>query len=403
MRLKKLISIASIITISLSTACAKKTTATIPYPTVNNNSQALGDTQNFLPYQQPAQRNQSYYENNAQLSDDTSAFDQNNSPVNNSASQDLANAQNLNNNSSITDIGNIPDLQPYNPNTSNSSSNSTKVSYTLSNNFPVDQDKYVPSSIPLVGAYAPDRNQWQAVGIAVSGSKLVISAYDKSGLFKKGTIITMDSSSGKNWKNIGSAWLGTRHPMDATVKGVAIDNSNNIYAADSTSILYNLKSPKYSVVKVNSGFGSNDIAILNDSIIISTSSGLKKTDSSLSNPSDFAPSITSSTGIGTDNNGNLYVVSGSEVKKVSSSGTVSSVIKGLSGAIDVTANGNNIFVLTADGINIYDKNGKSLGTFGQGELLSPQSIASDAKNVYVADSGSSQKDSQILVYSNMAL
>lgn len=401
MKLKKLISIASIITISLSTACAKRTTTTVPYPTVNNNSQTVGDTQNFLPYQQPAQSNQSYYGNNAQLSDDTSAFDQDNTAVDNSASQDLANAQNLDNTTGMDDIGNIPDLQPYNPNTS--TSNAPTVSYTLSNNFPIDQDKYVPSSIPLIGAYAPDRNQWQAVGVAVSGSKLVISAYDKSGLFKKGTIITMDSSSGQNWKNLGSAWLGTRHPMDATVKGVAMDNSNNIYAADSTSILYNLKSPNYSVVKVNSGFGSNDIATLNDSIIISTSSGLKKADSSLSSPSAFAPSITSSTAIGTDNNGNLYVISGSEVKKVSSSGTASSVIKGLSGAIDVTASGNNIFVLTADGINIYDKNGKALGAFGQGELLSPQAIASDAKNVYVADSGSSQKDSQILVYSNMSL
>jgi hypothetical protein len=402
MKLRNLMSIVSIITISLSTACAKKTTPTIPYPTVNNNSQTLGDTQNFLPYQQSTQTNQSYYGNNTQLSDDTSEFNNNatNTNITNTMNNTLNNIQNDNALNKIDDIGNIPDLKPYNPNTSTSSI----INYTLTNNFLVDQDKYIPSSIPLIGSYVPDRNQWQAVGIDISGSNLIISAYDKSGLFKKGTIITMDSSTGKNWKNLGSAWLGTRHPMDATVKGVTVDSSGNIYAADSTSILYSLKSPKYSVLKINSSFSSNDIVSLNDnSIIISTPTGLKKSDSSLSNFVDFASSIKSSSGIGKDNNGNLYVISNNEVKKVTSTGNVISIIKGISDAIDVTANANNIFVLTSSGINAYDKNGKFLGSFAQGELLSPQSITCDSKNVYVADSGSSQKDSQVFVYSSMSL
>ncbi|GIW21657.1 MAG: hypothetical protein KatS3mg068_0664 [Candidatus Sericytochromatia bacterium] len=401
MKSKKLIIVSSLIMISLSTACAKRPTTVAPYPVVNNNQQTLGDTQNFLPYQQSTNPNQAYYGNNTQLSDDTSEFNQEQASSG-IPQQNLANSQNVDVNTNLSldnqDIGNIPDLQPYNPNTSTSNS----VSYTLSNNFPVDQDKYIPSSIPLIGAYVPDKNQWQAVGVAISNSTLYITAYDKSGLFKKGTVITMDSASGKNWKNLGSAWLGTRHPMDATVKGLAVDTSNNIFAADSTRLLYALKAPKYSVNKINSGFSSNDVAIFNGNVIVSTSTGLKKFDSSLSGGSEFATNITSSSGIGADNN-NLYVVSGSEIKKVTSSGSVSTFVKSVSGAIDVASNGNNVFVLTSEGINMYDKNGKLLGTFAQDELVSPQSIACNSNNVFVADSGSSQKDSQILVYSNMAL
>lgn len=399
MKLKKLISIASVVCISFSTACTKKSVTATPFPSVNNTTSTLEDTQNYLPYQDPNQSNDSYYGNNSQLTDDTSGFSQGNTSANSNINIPQ---QNMDMNDS--DIGNIPDLQPYNPNVSN---NNPGANYTLVNNFAVDQDKYISASVPVIGAYAnaflPDRNQWQAVGVAVSGSDLFISALDKSGLMKKGTIIKMNASSGQNWKNLGSAWLGTRHPMDATVKGVAVDTSGNIYAGDSTTLLYGLKAPGYSVTKINSGFPSNDIAFFNGNVIISTSSGLKKTDSTLSSPSDFVPGITSSSAIGTDNSGNLYVVSGNEIKKVTSSGAVSTVVKGVSGAIDVTGIGTDIFVLTSEGINMYNKSGKLLGNFGYGDFVGAQSIASDSKNIYVVDSGSSSKDSMVLVYSNMAL
>ena len=101
-------------------------------------------------------------------------------------------------------------------------------------------------------------SQWQAKGIAVSGGSIYISAADNSGLFKKGTVIKMNSSDGKSWKSLGSTLGGLRHPMDATVEGLAV-NGSTVVAVDSAGKVYTLDASNGGV-KVIKAAGGKDVA-----------------------------------------------------------------------------------------------------------------------------------------------
>lgn len=386
------------------TACTKKQTVVTPYPQTSPSSGTVDNSQNFDPYQQGVGANPAYYGNGATLSDDTSSFDNPSTPVNSGNTQTSTNT----NTGSVPTSGDdfsipsdLPNLQPYVPPTNGEAGDV----YALAGNLLVDQDSYIPPSIPYIGQFAPSKNQWQGVGVASNGSDIIISAFDVSGFFKKGTVITMNANTGKDWKNIGSQWLGTKHPMDATVKGIAVDGGGKMYAIDNSKYIYSLTKTS-AVLKVDAGIsGGLDLTTVSDGLIVSTSTGLKKYPfSALNTGSEFSAGVTPTGGVCTDKSGNVYVVAGSSIKKINSTGTASDFVTDISNGVDVAVNDKGrVFVLTKDSIIMYDDKGKKLNAFGQGDFAVPSAIAAYGTDLYVADTGTSYKDSQVIKYSIMSL
>lgn len=278
--------------------------------------------------------------------------------------------------------------EPYSPPASSSGSSAT--SYAAEGSFMVDQDTF---------------NQWQAANISTDGINIYVLAVDNK-MPAKGTVITMDSSGG-TWTDIGKSLLATfsfgalGYKMDETVKGLAVDGSGNVAVADAEAQMYNLAAPKYSITKVEAAIsGATDMAAAADgSFYVATSSGIQKVGSDLSSPTSFG-SVSPTGGIATDSQGNLYAVAGSSIKKITSSGSATDAVKDISGALDVAVDGQgNIFVLGSSSVTWYNASGVKQGEFGGGELQAPVAICADSSGgVFVADAGTSHKDSAIFKY-----
>lgn len=252
-----------------------------------------------------------------------------------------------------------------------------------------------------VGSFLVDQallNQWQAKGLAVSGGSVYVTAADSSGLSKKGTVIKMNSSDGKGWKDLGSKYLGLSHPIDATVEGIAV-NGGTIMAVDSAGKVYTVDASNGTVKTLKSG-GGKDVAAAAGSIYIANGT-VEKTDSSASSrmPVQGIPSVTG--GVGADNLGNVYAVSGTTIKKADISGQATDIITSdLTGPIDVAVDSRagDIYVLDAAMIKRFNSNGQLLATFSS-SATKPVAIAVDESGaVYVADFGTSHKDSKIIKF-----
>jgi len=262
-----------------------------------------------------------------------------------------------------------------------------------------------PTPVPAVanskvGDFKVDQdllNSWQAKGVAVSSGTIYVSAADTSGLLKKGTVIKMSSSDGKTWKEIGSKWLGLRHPIDSTIQGITV-SGGNVFTLDSDSQAYIIDSSKTGVTVVADTKGT-DIAAGSGGVFIANGSTVQKSDTSLSAKSAI-PSLSVTGGIGADNFGSVYAVNGTSVQKADSSNQVSDVITGLASPIDVAVDNRNgdIYVLETSTIERYSSDGQLLISFANG-ATKPIAIAVDEQgSVYVADSGSTYKDSKIIKF-----
>jgi sugar lactone lactonase YvrE len=263
-------------------------------------------------------------------------------------------------------------------------------SYTAEGSFKVDQDTF---------------NQWQAVNVISDGSNLYVAAVDIK-TPTKGTVIQMDTSGGA-WKDLGKSFLSTitlgatGYKMTKTIQGLAMDDSGNLIISDSKDQLFRMDTPKYSVTTVKAALASAlDVVSSGGNFFVATSTGIQKFDSSLAAGSAFG-SITPSGGLGRDSQGNIYAVAGSAIQKINSSGAATEVVKDVSGALDVSVDSKgNIFVLMSDSVKFYNDKGESQGSFGSGDFTAPKAIFADSSGgVYVADSGSDHKTSQVVKFS----
>lgn len=262
--------------------------------------------------------------------------------------------------------------------------------YTADGNFKTDRDFF---------------NEWQAIGVAIKGNTLYVAAVDQTGIFKKGTVLKMDSNNGQNWKDLGSTLLGLNHPIKKSIKGVAVDKGQNLFAVDSEEYLYSLLSPKYNIKKAKAGSGAIDIVSEGSYLFVATAGGLKKYSADLTGGATVGSNINFTGGIGSDGKGNIYGICGTVIKKIEITGNATDIISGIdSTAIDVVVdNQDNVLVLTDSGINKYT-NGRLVAVFGEGSFTKAASIAVDeSKNVYVADTGTNNKDSKIIKYSTNGL
>lgn len=243
-------------------------------------------------------------------------------------------------------------------------------------------------------------NDWQAKGIAVSGGTIYVSASDSSGL-KKGTVIKMNSSDGKNWKDLASSLGGLRHPMDHTVTGLAI-SGGTIVAGDSSGKVYTVDASKGSV-KVIKGSGATDVAAGAGSFYLANGM-VEKTDAGVGSRSPLG-ALSASSGIGADTQGNIYSVNGNIVKKADISGQVMDVITtDLNGGIDVAADSRNgdMYVLEMTMIKRFNANGQLLSQFPSGATKGVSIAVDEMGYVYVADEGKDKKDSKIIKFSASA-
>jgi hypothetical protein len=240
-------------------------------------------------------------------------------------------------------------------------------------------------------------SQWQAKGIAVSGGSIYISAADNSGLFKKGTVIKMNSSDGKSWKSLGSTLGGLRHPMDATVEGLAVTGST-IVAVDSAGKVYTLDASNGGV-KVIKAAGGKDVASGAGSLYIANGS-VEKTDTSATARTPVV-GLSATGGVGSDNLGNVYAVSGVKIVKADTTGQVTDVvISDLTGPVDVAVDSRNgdLYVLDATMIKRFNSTGQIMSTFPSG-ATKPVGIATDESGaVYIADFGTTYKDSKVIKF-----
>jgi hypothetical protein len=253
---------------------------------------------------------------------------------------------------------------------------------------------------PQMGTFEVDQdtlNQWQARGIAVNGGAIYIAASDNRSLFKKGTVIKMDATSGKNWKNLGSTMLGLRHPMDSTIQGVAVVGGN-LFAIDSTQGLYSVKASG-GEVKPLKGAGGMDITGSMNGLYVSANGGLERGD--MSGTARTPMNIMTASGIGSDSRGNVFFVSGTRVAVMDQSGMPRDVVQqGVMTPLDVAGDGRNgdVYVLEQAEIKRFSMNGQLLSRFPH-NAGQPSSIAIDESgNLYVADFGTSHKDSKIIKF-----
>lgn len=261
----------------------------------------------------------------------------------------------------------------------------------------------VPQATPnaQVGSFLVDQatfNQWQARGIAVSGGSIYLTVADTSGLSKKGSVVKMNSSDGKGWKDLASKYLGLSHPIAATVEGIAI-NGGTIVAVDTAGKVYTVDASSGSV-KTSKTAGGKDIASGAGSVYIANGT-VEKTDASASSRMPVAgiPSVTG--GVGADNLGNVYAVAGTTIKKGDVTGQVTDIITSdLATPLDVAVDSRmgDIYVLDGAMLKRFNSNGQLLVTFASG-ATKPVGVAVDESGaIYVADAGTTHKDSKVIKF-----
>lgn len=240
-------------------------------------------------------------------------------------------------------------------------------------------------------------SSWQAKGIAVGNGTIYITVSDMKGLLQYGSVVKMGTD-GNNWKNIGTALLGLSHPVGKTVQGIAISGSTLI-AADTNGKMYTLDAAN-GKVKTTKNSGGTDVAVAGGSVYVANGS-VSKTDTSLSSLTPVT-GLNATGGIGGDSKGNVYAVSGSTIKKYDpTSGQVQDLVTtNLAGPIDVAADNRNgdIYVLEGTMIKRFNANGQMLSSFSSGAIKGVAIAIDESGALYVADSGNSNKDSQVIKF-----
>lgn len=249
---------------------------------------------------------------------------------------------------------------------------------------------------PPAGIFEVDQGNlvynWKARGIAVSSGSIYIAAVDNDGLTKNGTVLRMNATTGKDWKDLGTSFLGLSSTLDSTLQGVAIAGGN-IFAIDATKGLYSVRTAGNGDVKELKGSGGLDVAGNNNGIFVAANGVLERSDMSGAARTPM-PSIRSSGGIGSDSRGNVFFINGNRVGVLDLNGTPRDIImQGLTTPIDVAADGRNgdVYVLEQTDIKRFNSSGQMVAAFPHG-AQQPSSIAVDETGaVYVADFSSDSK------------
>lgn len=256
-------------------------------------------------------------------------------------------------------------------------------------------------AMQMVGQYEVDQGNvlynWRARSIAVSGGAIYVAAVDNDGITKNGTVVRMDASSGSNWKDLGTRFLGTSSKLDQTLQGVAVAGGN-LFALDAEEGLYSIRISG-GEVKHLKGTGGQDIAGSNHGIFVSGNGLLERADMSGMSRQPMG-NIRVTAGVGSDSRGNVFFISQNRVGVIDTNGMPRDIVsQGLMAPVDVAGDGRNgdIYVLEQMELKRFSMNGQLVASFPHG-ATQPTSIAVDETgHVYVADFGSGS-ESRILKF-----
>lgn len=237
---------------------------------------------------------------------------------------------------------------------------------------------------------------WQAKGIAVSGGTMYVSAFGPVKLvFTAGTVLKIGTD-GKI-KDFATGMLGTTHPIAKTVEGLSISGSTLFVADASAMYTVDATSGKVKTIK---GAGGKDVAATASGVFVANGS-VDKADAALSARSPIA-GLSATGGVGADNTGSVYAVSGSTIKKADSSGQVMDIVTSdLSAPIDVAVDNRNgdLYVLEQSEVKRFNSSGSLLVKFPSGATTPAAITVDESGMIYVADTGTSKKDSKIVKFS----
>lgn len=247
-------------------------------------------------------------------------------------------------------------------------------------------------------------NQWQVRALDVSGGSIFLAAIDVRNITHKGTVIKMNAQTGEEWKNLGKAWLGLRHPLNSSASGITVSGSGALLVVDEKEYLFSVD-PSTGDVQKTEADSAFDISAANGTVWITSIRGLEKSDSTGASRT-LIPKVAASGGVGTDPAGNAYVCVQNTIVKVSPEGVVSPAVRSfLKSPTDVAIDprNNDIYVLDSGEIKRYDAQGEFIVSFGSG-ALTPVSIDLDETGaLYVADFARDHRSSQVLKYEAVPL
>lgn len=237
---------------------------------------------------------------------------------------------------------------------------------------------------------------WQAKGIAVSGGTMYVSAFGTVKLVLTAGTVLKIGSDGKI-KDFATGTLGLTHPIAKTVEGISISGST-LFVADAAA-MYSVDATSGKVTTVK-GTGGKDVAATSGGVFVANGS-VDKSDAAFASRSPVA-GLSATGGVGSDSTGNVYAVSGNTIKKADTSGQVMDIVTSdLSAPIDVAVDNRNgdLYVLDQTEVKRFNSSGSLLVKFPSG-ATTPAAITTDESGmVYVADTGTSKKDSKIIKFS----
>lgn len=253
-----------------------------------------------------------------------------------------------------------------------------------------------------VGAFKVDQdsilNQWQPVGLVAAGGTLYVSAIDARSLIKKGTVIKMNSMDGSGWKNLASSWLGLRHPMNVTARGLTLNSVGQIVVVDEKGGTFSID-PSNGKVTRNQSEGALDIASGGGKTYVYGIGGIAESDDTGVSRT-LIPGVNASGGIAVDKEGNAYVPVQNTLVKISAGQPEVLIREYLNNPKDVAIDPRNgdIYVLDSGEIKRFDKKGEFIVNFGSGSL-NPVALCLDEEGtLYVADFGGDHRSAQIVKF-----
>lgn len=258
-----------------------------------------------------------------------------------------------------------------------------------------------------VAAFKVDRsklNNWQPTGLDVYGGNLYVSAIDISSLIKKGTVIKMNASNGEEWQDIAASWMGLRHPLNSSARGLAMTSAGMLLVSDKDKDVYAVAPSGGEVTKISAD-SAIDVAYGNGTVWFSSLRGLEKSDSGASSR-ELISGVAASGGIGADKEGNAYVPVKNTLKKVSPSGEVTNLINEyLNAPVDVAVDPRNgdIYVLDKNEVKRFDKDGQFIINFSSSALHASSIALDENGTLYVAEFGSNSDNAQIIQYAPVPL
>ena len=251
-----------------------------------------------------------------------------------------------------------------------------------------------------IGSFKVDQdsllNLWQPVGLAASGGTLYVSAIDSRSLVKKGTVLKMSSADGKGWKNLASTWMGLRHPMNVSTRGLTLNSAGQAVVVDEKSGTFSVDTSNGTVTRTESE-GALDIASNGGKTFIYGPGGIAESDDTGASRTPVS-GINASGGIAVDQKGRAYAPVQNTLMRIEAGKASVLIREYLNNPKDVAIDNRNgdIYILDSGEIKRFDKNGSFIVNFGSG-ALNPVALCLDEEGfLYVADFGGDYRSAQII-------